>query len=274
MRPKATLWKSATIAALSTLLLLTTPAQAESVDEAPSAGAMVADAVFARPLYFALSQAGVALYTATLPFTLLGGNADQAAEALVVTPLQGAFVRCLGCGKIENQVGSLSEADGSKIIQHFIQLDAGSSMMKFNNDTEYTPSYGLHGGTHFSLSDGSRFDILFGAQNLASLDITSGGTKYEDDLRSYQIMTRFGRGYGQFDLMFHLGGHYYELQREVSGTKDNSYGLGLLGGIGIDTWFTDNIRAGLQYTHYSVSKLPNEYKSGFGNAQFTLAFMF
>ena len=106
MRPMATLLKSATIAAISVLLFSATPAMAETIEDSPSAGAMVADAIFVRPLYFALSQAGAAIYTATLPFTLLGSNADQAAETLVITPLQGAFVRCLGCGKSKTKLAN------------------------------------------------------------------------------------------------------------------------------------------------------------------------
>lgn len=278
MRPMATLLKSATIAAISVLLFSATPAMAETIEDTPSAGAMVADAIFVRPLYFALSQAGAAIYTATLPFTLLGSNADQAAETLVITPLQGAFVRCLGCGKIENQVGQLSEVDGSKKIKHFLQLSGGSSMLKFNKDTEYTRAYGIHAGTHFSLNDGSRFDILLGADDLAALDITTGGVKFDDSLRSYQIISRFGRGYGNFDLMFHIGGHYYDLDRDVitstAKTSDSYTGFGILGGVGVDTWFSENVRAGLQYTHFGASKLPDEYKSHFGAAKLNLSFMF
>lgn len=279
MRSKAALWKTTAIAAFSTLLSFSLPAQADSLNNTPSAGAMVADAVVVRPLYFALSQAGAVLYTATLPFTLLGGNADKAAETLVVTPLQGAFIRCLGCGKIENQVGRLSEADGSKTIKHFLQLGAGASLFDFNGDNESTTSFSVHAGTHFSLSDGSRFDISLGAAQLGSLNITQNNERFEDDLMSYQIVTRFGRKMGVFDLMFHIGGHYYDLDRDFTDNGSNKSsgsedGFGLLGGVGLDLWLSDSVRAGLQYTHYGVSKLPDEYKSHFGNAQLNLAFMF
>ena len=278
MRSMTTLFKSVTMTVLSLVLFSTPAVMAETIDDAPSAGAMVADAVFVRPLYFALSQAGAVIYTATLPFTLLGGNADQVAETLVVTPLQGAFVRCLGCGKINNQVNKLSEVDGSKKIKHLVQFSGGSSALTFNNDTEYTRAYGLHAGTHFSLKDGSRFEILFGADDLSDLNITERGTRFDDNLRSYQVVSRFGRGYRNFDLMFHFGGHYYYLDRDVAiaGTKisDNHSGFGVLGGVGLDTWFGEHVRAGLQYTHFSANNLPEQYKNHFGTAKLNLSFLF
>lgn len=66
-------------------------------DEAPSTGEMVADALVVRPLMLVLTVAGTGLFVATLPFSLAGGNADEAASALVVGPAKTTFVRCLGC---------------------------------------------------------------------------------------------------------------------------------------------------------------------------------
>jgi len=67
--------------------------------ENPSAGAMVADALVARPLLLVATVVGTALYVVTLPFTLAGGNAGDAAKALIVGPGESTFVRCLGCRK-------------------------------------------------------------------------------------------------------------------------------------------------------------------------------
>jgi hypothetical protein len=39
------------------------------------------------------------VYVATLPFSLLGGNAGEAGKVLVVGPAEATFVRCLGCTK-------------------------------------------------------------------------------------------------------------------------------------------------------------------------------
>lgn len=277
MRLKATLWKTITVSVASVLLSL--PAQAERVEETPSAGAMVADAVVARPLYFALSQVGSVVYAATLPFTLLGNNADQAAESLVVAPLQGAFLRCLGCGKIDSQVDTLSTADGSKRINHFITLNGGLSMLDSANETTNTAGYGLYMGTHFALSDTSRFDVALGAKLLADTDVEdSTDTKlFSEEIRSYQLFSRFGRDLGAVDLMFKLGGHYW--QADVEGLapgepSGKASGLGVLYGVGLDAWLTDSVRLGLDYTHYNMKKNSKDYDSKIQAVDLNLSFMF
>jgi hypothetical protein len=88
--------------------LLALPAQAEVVQqnvsgdplytvEAPKGYAMIGDLVIARPLLIGATAIGVAAFVVSLPFTALGGNVGEAAEALVVEPGKEAFVRCLGC---------------------------------------------------------------------------------------------------------------------------------------------------------------------------------
>ncbi len=70
---------------------------ARAVDEKPSAGAMVGDALFVRPVLLAATIVGTAVYVVSLPFSLLGGNAGEAGEVLVAGPAEATFVRCLGC---------------------------------------------------------------------------------------------------------------------------------------------------------------------------------
>lgn len=65
--------------------------------EAPPAYAMVGDLVIARPLLIAGTALGAVLFVVSLPFSALGGNVEEAAQALVVEPGREAFVRCLGC---------------------------------------------------------------------------------------------------------------------------------------------------------------------------------
>ena len=84
-------------ALMAGILLVPSVSFAKTVDESPSAGAMVADAVIARPILLVLTVAGTGLYLVTLPFSLAGGNADQAAEQLMIGPAKSTFVRCLGC---------------------------------------------------------------------------------------------------------------------------------------------------------------------------------
>lgn len=84
-------------ALMAALLLIPSVSVAKNSDEAPSAGAMVADALVARPLLFVATVIGAGLYVVTLPFSLAGGNAGEAGKALVVGPAKSTFVRCLGC---------------------------------------------------------------------------------------------------------------------------------------------------------------------------------
>lgn len=65
--------------------------------ETPSAGKMAADAIVARPALLITTLAGAAIYIVSLPFSLAGGNAEEAGQVLVAEPAKATFVRCLGC---------------------------------------------------------------------------------------------------------------------------------------------------------------------------------
>ncbi|MCY4045601.1 MAG: hypothetical protein OXE99_11035 [Cellvibrionales bacterium] len=77
------------------------PAMANNsvVEEKPSAAAMMGDLVIVRPVMLGVTVLGTAAYLVSLPFTLMGGNAGEAGEVLVVGPAKTTFVRCLGCVK-------------------------------------------------------------------------------------------------------------------------------------------------------------------------------
>ena len=62
----------------------------------PSAESMVGDAVVGRPLGLATTVAGIALFVVSLPFSALGGNAEEAADKMVVGPAKFTFTRPLG----------------------------------------------------------------------------------------------------------------------------------------------------------------------------------
>lgn len=64
---------------------------------APPAYAMVADLIIARPIGAAMTVVGTAAFIVSLPFTALGGNVGEAADALVGEPARLTFARCLGC---------------------------------------------------------------------------------------------------------------------------------------------------------------------------------
>jgi hypothetical protein len=65
-------------------------------DSEPDPGLMFVDAVVIRPVSFIASVAGAALWVVSLPFTLPGGNSDEAATVLVADPLCYTFGRPLG----------------------------------------------------------------------------------------------------------------------------------------------------------------------------------
>ena len=98
---------TAAVLALTTGLL-TLPAHAEVVQQnssgdpmytadSPRAFAMIGDLVIARPLLIAATGIGAIAFVVSLPFTALGGNVGEAADALIGEPGREAFVRCLGC---------------------------------------------------------------------------------------------------------------------------------------------------------------------------------
>ena len=68
----------------------------EGCDTSAPAEKMFMDLVFIRPLGLAGTAIGSVVYVASLPFTLLGGNADEAGKKLVVEPAAYTFDRPLG----------------------------------------------------------------------------------------------------------------------------------------------------------------------------------
>src|SRR5690554_771017 len=63
----------------------------------PTAEQMIVDGLVYRPLSLAGTLIGTGLFIVTLPFSLMGDNADVAAERLVKDPANATFDRCLGC---------------------------------------------------------------------------------------------------------------------------------------------------------------------------------
>lgn len=68
-----------------------------AVDEDPNGFAMLGDLVVARPIGLVLTVGGAAVWLVSLPFTLLAGNANDAADTLILGPGEQTFMRCLGC---------------------------------------------------------------------------------------------------------------------------------------------------------------------------------
>lgn len=67
------------------------------VDERPTASAMALDAVVARPLLGLATILGAGGFVLSLPFSVAGGNVEEAGQNMVVTPFKATVTRCLGC---------------------------------------------------------------------------------------------------------------------------------------------------------------------------------
>ena len=68
----------------------------ELADSKPSGGEMMFDMILVRPIMVVGTVATTAVFLVSLPFSLLGGNVDQAADSLVVEPFNYTFLRPLG----------------------------------------------------------------------------------------------------------------------------------------------------------------------------------
>ncbi|MFO7737479.1 MAG: hypothetical protein R6V46_03330 [Desulfatiglandaceae bacterium] len=78
--------------------VMVTPATAEYYAKGGerTAMGMFGDLLLLRTLGFAAMVGGAAVFVVSLPFSLLGGNTEEAAQKLVVEPAKFTFVRPLG----------------------------------------------------------------------------------------------------------------------------------------------------------------------------------
>jgi hypothetical protein len=81
--------------------LASAPALADSYESnnngpAPSAEAMAADLIFIRPASLVATVLGTGFFVVSLPFSILGGNVDEAGQNLVLKPAKTTFIRPLG----------------------------------------------------------------------------------------------------------------------------------------------------------------------------------
>lgn len=66
-----------------------------------NAVAMGFDLILLRPLGAVATVLGTAIFIVSIPFSALGGNTGEAAQALVVAPAKYTFVRPLGAESAE-----------------------------------------------------------------------------------------------------------------------------------------------------------------------------
>lgn len=102
----------------------------DETDFGPSYDTMVVDTVVGKPLQLVTAVAGTAAYLVSLPFSLIGGNADQAQQKLFVEPWD-AMGRCLGCTVAEDNYYK-SQVIDDNIVR--IIVDQPSEILINTND--------------------------------------------------------------------------------------------------------------------------------------------
>lgn len=90
----------------------------DGLNDRPTASSSFTDGLFGRPAMAAITIGGLAVFTATLPFSILGGNVKESAKTLVLDPADATFRRCLGCTTVQ---------DDQKPVY---KLEAGQSMQQ------------------------------------------------------------------------------------------------------------------------------------------------
>ena len=86
--------KTITLVCAAVLVLATTTPAWASPERDPAV--VTADALVMRPLLFATTVAGSAVFLVALPFAAISKSVKPTAHALVVTPAQATFTRALG----------------------------------------------------------------------------------------------------------------------------------------------------------------------------------
>ena len=99
-------------------------------DFGPSYETMVVDTVVGKPLQLVNAVAGTAAYIVSLPFSIIGGNPDQAQQKLFVEPWS-AMGRCLGCTVAEDNYYK-SQAVNNNVVR--IVVDQPSEILINTND--------------------------------------------------------------------------------------------------------------------------------------------
>lgn len=135
-KPQTVKQKFFTVAAsLSLLVMSMQPALAaieiDETDFGPSYGTIMVDTVVGKPLQLVNAVAGTAAYIVSLPFSLIGGNADQAQQKLFVEPWD-AMGRCLGCTVAEDNYYKSQVVSNDNLVR--IVVDRPSEILINTND--------------------------------------------------------------------------------------------------------------------------------------------
>ncbi len=102
----------------------------DETDFGPSYETMVVDTIVGKPLQLVNAVAGTAAYIVSLPFSLIGRNADQAQQKLFVEPWD-AMGRCLGFTVAEDNYYKSQVVDNNVVR---IVVDQPSEILINTND--------------------------------------------------------------------------------------------------------------------------------------------
>lgn len=102
----------------------------DETDFGPSYETMAVDTIVGKPLQLVTAVAGTAAYLVSLPFSLIGGNGDQAQQKLFVEPWD-AMGRCLGCTVAEDNYYKSQVVDNNVVR---IVVDQPSEILINTND--------------------------------------------------------------------------------------------------------------------------------------------
>jgi len=242
--------KAAVIFLLLSMGISTPVVALDDLNDKPSAGAVIGDLLFARPILFATTQIGSLFYTLSLPLTLLNGDSERVAETLVVGPAQSTYTRCLGC---------TGESPGSVSIKHFVMIEGNYNTFdddEIGKKAGSSIGWGFNVGSNFELTDRSRFDVYLGYKDFGEpedLDKVITATPLNYSLTSYSIINRAGTSLFQSDvyIMVKAGFHKWKQKTKAAGIKDNTDGVDFVYGLGLDYQPSEVLRFGLGYSSYA-----------------------
>ena len=122
------------LTSISLVVIIMNPASAaieiDETDFGPSYDTMVVDTVVGKPLQLVAAVTGTAAYLVSLPFAVVGGNADQSQQKLFVEPWE-AMSRCLGCTVAEDNYYKSQAVDDNTVR---IVVDQPSEILINTND--------------------------------------------------------------------------------------------------------------------------------------------
>lgn len=102
----------------------------DETDFGPSYGTMAVDTIAGKPLQLVAAVAGTAMFLVSLPFSIIGGNPEQAQQKLLFEPWD-AMARCLGCSVAEDNYYK-SQIPNDNMVR--IVVDQPSEILINTND--------------------------------------------------------------------------------------------------------------------------------------------